>query len=224
MDYKKHYDDLILRAKSRALIEGYSEKHHIIPKCMGGDNSEDNLVILRPEEHYVAHQLLVKIYPNEYKLVYALHIMTVDNRHHGRFLNKEYAWVRRAYSEAMSGRTLSAEHRRNIGLGNIGKRKGLTYEDQYGKEKAEYLRELKSQQLSGRKLSDETCSKMSESKMGHAVEPETIEKIREIHIGSTRSETTRLNISKSLTGRTLSEEHKRKIAESKQRKRNKNVN
>ena len=72
MDYKKHYNLLIQKGLKRNPSElNYSEKHHIIPKCMGGNDSKENLVILTAEEHYVAHQLLVKIYPNQKGLKYA---------------------------------------------------------------------------------------------------------------------------------------------------------
>lgn len=62
MNYQKHYELLIERAKSRTLA-GYFERHHIIPKCMGGSDEPENIANLAPEEHFVAHQLLVKIYP-----------------------------------------------------------------------------------------------------------------------------------------------------------------
>lgn len=64
-----HYDRLIERARIRKL-EGYVEKHHILPKCIGGSNDKTNIVSLTPEEHYVAHQLLVKIYPGVQGLIY----------------------------------------------------------------------------------------------------------------------------------------------------------
>ena len=56
-------------------LDCYVEKHHVIPKCMGGDNKSRNIAILTPEEHYVAHLLLVKIYPTNYQLVYAANMM-----------------------------------------------------------------------------------------------------------------------------------------------------
>ena len=65
-----HYGRLIERAKTRQLT-GYVEKHHVVPKCIGGTDEKSNLVKLTPEEHYVAHQLLVKIYPDNDSLVYA---------------------------------------------------------------------------------------------------------------------------------------------------------
>jgi hypothetical protein len=74
MLYIKVYNDIIERAKSRKLLE-YTEKHHIIPKCMGGNDDKDNLVKLTFREHFICHRLLCKIYPNSYKLYYALSCM-----------------------------------------------------------------------------------------------------------------------------------------------------
>lgn len=42
----------------------YTEKHHIIPKKLGGDDSDDNLVNLLPEEHLFVHKLRYVAYNN----------------------------------------------------------------------------------------------------------------------------------------------------------------
>lgn len=102
MNYKKHYSLLIERAKSRVL-SGYTEKHHIIPRCMGGNNSKSNLVVLTPEEHYVAHQLLVKMYPELDSLVYAANKMTVSSKTVKRS-NKRYGWLKRRYQRVCKKR------------------------------------------------------------------------------------------------------------------------
>lgn len=99
MNYHKHYYTMMDRAKSR-LLEGYVEKHHIIPKCLGGSEDLSNLVQLTPEEHYVAHQLLIKMYPGNHKLIFATKMMTVKKRH--RPNNKMYGWVRRKWIESAS--------------------------------------------------------------------------------------------------------------------------
>lgn len=96
MNYKKIYDSLIARAKNRKLTE-FTESHHIIPRCMGGNNDRSNLADLTPEEHYVAHQLLVKLYPKNHALVKAA-IMMIPTRPS----NKLYGWLRRKHSVAMS--------------------------------------------------------------------------------------------------------------------------
>lgn len=95
MDYKQHYDRLINRAKTRVLL-GYFEKHHIVPRCIGGNDTPQNLVCLTPEEHYVAHQLLVKLYPDVDALVYAARKMTVASKNVKR-RNKLYGWLKRKY-------------------------------------------------------------------------------------------------------------------------------
>jgi hypothetical protein len=96
MNYLAIYNRLIDRGKDRN-TEDFTEIHHIIPRCMGGNDSSENLVRLTPEEHYVAHQLLVKIYPDNYGLAKAAMMMTVQ-----RTNNKVYGWIRRRHALAMS--------------------------------------------------------------------------------------------------------------------------
>lgn len=100
MNYSKHYELLIERAKNRK-ISGYVEKHHIVPRCLGGTDNEENLVELYPEEHFLAHQLLVKIYPNNFKLVKAATMMCTGTSSQKRVNNKMYSWLRKKLSEAM---------------------------------------------------------------------------------------------------------------------------
>jgi hypothetical protein len=40
---------------------GYFEKHHILPKSLGGSNAQSNLASLTAREHYICHLLLVKM-------------------------------------------------------------------------------------------------------------------------------------------------------------------
>lgn len=61
MNYKRIYDNLIKKAKERNKIDIF-ETHHIIPRCIGGNDLENNLVNLTPKEHFIAHKLLCKIY------------------------------------------------------------------------------------------------------------------------------------------------------------------
>jgi hypothetical protein len=101
MNYLNHYNRLIDRARNRVL-HSYTESHHIIPICMGGVDDKVNLVDLTPEEHYTAHQLLIKIYPDDRKLVHAAIMMTVGNENHNRSMNKLYGWLRRKHSVSVS--------------------------------------------------------------------------------------------------------------------------
>lgn len=58
--YRQWYFNII---KHRLLnpATGYTERHHILPKSLGGSNNKSNLVALTAREHYLCHLLLVKI-------------------------------------------------------------------------------------------------------------------------------------------------------------------
>lgn len=63
--YYKHY--LALCQSRQTLIrenskDTYYEKHHIIPRSLGGTDHPSNLVMLTPKEHYIAHLLLYNHY------------------------------------------------------------------------------------------------------------------------------------------------------------------
>ena len=140
MNYSRIYDNLIKKGVDRQLSKStpglYLERHHIIPKCMGGSNVENNLVYLTGAEHFVAHQLLAKIYPNNDKVIYAAHMMTIgaDSKH--KRTNKEYGWIREKFVTAM--RELhkdipkTKEHRHAMSMAKLGKSSGVN-NNFYGK-------------------------------------------------------------------------------------------
>jgi len=72
--YPLIYNNLILRAQHREL-QGYCERHHIVPRCMNGSDDKTNIVKLTPDEHYTAHLLLIKMYPQHHGLLHAFTIM-----------------------------------------------------------------------------------------------------------------------------------------------------
>lgn len=62
MDYSRIYVDFIDDRRSAPDPNGYSEKHHVLPRCLGGTDDADNLIDLTPEDHYFAHLLLARIH------------------------------------------------------------------------------------------------------------------------------------------------------------------
>lgn len=75
MNYTKIYNSLVSNRKEmlRSKRDAVYERHHILPKSLGGTDDSENLVLLTPREHYIAHWLLVKIYagPSKAKMAYA---------------------------------------------------------------------------------------------------------------------------------------------------------
>lgn len=120
MDYQKIYNDLIENAKSknRKKYKGqYYERHHIVPKCIGGLDNKENLILLTAREHFVAHKLLVEIYPNNNSLIYSYNYMSVMSNCHERdykISNREYKWLREKLSSIMSNRIVSVQTKEKI--------------------------------------------------------------------------------------------------------------
>lgn len=71
MNYSKIYIDICNRGKLNRNLNCYTEKHHIIPKCMGGNNDKDNITVLTFREHYLVHWLLCKMYNKHIGINYA---------------------------------------------------------------------------------------------------------------------------------------------------------
>ena len=124
MNYANIYETLIDRARNRTL-DGYKEKHHIVPRCMNGTDDATNLVELTPEEHYLAHQLLVRMYPESDKLIFAIVIMSGKNP----TTNKLFGWHRRKLAETqralhtgMKMPPRTAEHAEKIAAANRGRK------------------------------------------------------------------------------------------------------
>ena len=188
MNYSEHYIALITKYGRAFKPEGYSERHHIIPRCLGGGEEESNLIYLSAEAHYVAHQLLVKIHPGHYGVSYAAMLMTRigNGKGNGRASNKYYAWLKKRFSELNAVR-VSAHMKGNTHL------LGHTHSEEsklrmsaasLGKSKSEKHKQNIARALLGRaprtgwKHSDETKKKIAESLKGRVFSEETKAKMR----------------------------------------------
>lgn len=121
MNYKKIYDSLIIKAKNRETSQ-YTEKHHVLPRCMGGSDEPSNLVRLTAREHYIAHWLLAKAYRSS-KLVFAWRSMAMDPLGK-RYTSHSFKYAREAWAKEMAevnrGICFSEERKRNLSLSHIG--------------------------------------------------------------------------------------------------------
>jgi hypothetical protein len=73
----------------------YTEKHHIIPKSLGGTNNLSNICSLTAREHFICHWLLVKMTSGQArgKMLFALRMMRAKSNKHKRYETKITARV-----------------------------------------------------------------------------------------------------------------------------------
>lgn len=166
--YKLTYNQLIEKGKARQENVDFNpknkidnsevyEKHHIIPRCLGGTNDKENLVFLTPREHGIAHLLLSRIYENNNKLSLTVFLMFGQKKITSTRLYSEYREkaikMNLGENNPMYGKRISDSHKRIISESNKYKR------------------------------SDETRRKMSISQRGKKAKPETKEKLSRSHLG-----------------------------------------
>ena len=115
--------DNILQTRGRFNCgDEYHERHHILPKCLGGTNDENNLIDLFAREHYVAHELLAKENPHNQALnfVWALMSSRIENKTGEKCIKnaEEYEVAKKALSEFLSvnrkGKKFTDEHKNNL--------------------------------------------------------------------------------------------------------------
>ena len=181
--YTKFYYNIIGNAKSRTILVGYSEKHHILPRSMGGNNDSENLVKLTAREHFICHWLLTKMVTgsDRNKMLYALNGMRrnkTGNRYETKITSKVYASLK-------GKRILTQETKMKISLAKKGKSRS--------EETIQKMRE--------RTMSVETRIKLSNSLKGR-IGP---------NLGKPRSEETKEKIRNTLSGRILSAEAREKL-------------
>lgn len=206
MNYLQIYNSIIDHARFNPR-QGYTEKHHIVPRSLGGADSLDNLVELTAREHFVCHRLLTKIHKGEAKkkMIYAVWAMAnLRNDHQERFLinSRTYSVLREEYAAAVSlrlrgkaGHKHSADTKKK--LSDSAKQRGSTYKRTpehnmfmskllQGNNKGRTLSEAHKQKIreasqgrTRRPLTDETKSKISKSLTGRRQSKETIDKQKE---------------------------------------------
>jgi len=184
MNYSKIYNEIVKRGNARKL-KGYKEIHHILPKCIGGNNDKENIVELTAKEHFICHKLLTEIYPNETGLHYASWAMATMKNTHGR----KYKVSAGEYQRLKENLVVSKETRNKISKAGIGhvvtiETKMKLHHANIGKTLSEnHKQKIRSSTL-GRLIKDEIRIKMSKSSIGNLHTKETKEKISLTLIGT----------------------------------------
>jgi len=209
--YTVWYNNIIQQAKSRDLPnEVYTEKHHVFPKSLGGDNSESNLVKLTAREHFICHLLLPRMLTGVAKRNMTFAIWSMLNRDHSKQRSRHkvnsYKYQRLkiqvalASSQLHKGKTVSAKTRAKLSTyakGRISPNKGKPISE----EQKQKMRDTIA--INGRIMLPETIAKILASRKDYKHSEETKQKISMGNKGKTfvMSDETKQKISKSLKGR-----------------------
>jgi hypothetical protein len=184
--YLRWYQSIVLTAQKRVLT-GYVEKHHIVPRSLGGTDSASNIVSLTAREHFVCHMLLTRITSGHHQVLmkFALgkFIQTAPGQERS-FTSWEYNKIREAISQARTGHKHSDNARKKMS----DKRKGRAPWNKGIKQgpHSEESNKNRSSTLTGRERTPEFCQRVSEGKKGHKSgmtgkkhSEETLQKMRE---------------------------------------------
>ena len=105
MNYLHVYNQIIINRKNNP-IKGYTERHHIVPRSLGGNNNKSNKVRLTAREHFICHLLLTKMYPKHTKewicMAAAFHRMFCTTKDQKRYVcqSRWYEYKKKILSES----------------------------------------------------------------------------------------------------------------------------
>lgn len=219
MNYERIYNQIVDRAKTRQL-EGYKERHHIIPRCMGGTDDTDNLVDLTAREHYIVHLLLSNIYPDNRKLIFACWmLMNAANKYQER----NYKVSSRMYEHLKLLKSKighSDQTKQKLRVANLGKKrtpesikKGTaTRKKRYPANPKPYIRKTDDPNYKRPEISEEHKLKISRSNKGKKRSVEFKKLMSDIHSDKTISDIHKERLRIAHTGKVLTTEHKLKLS------------
>ncbi|QHB42491.1 homing endonuclease [Dickeya phage Ds23CZ] len=106
MNFERYINFVVACDKSNSGSSAYLEHHHIDPLCMGGEDKPYNICSLTARQHFIAHWMLSRLYPDNLKILQAFNIMfhgtTRVSRNH--FNSKAYETLKIKRSSLMKGK------------------------------------------------------------------------------------------------------------------------
>lgn len=204
MNYQKIHNDIIEKARLyNGSLENGIERHHIIPRSLGGSDAEENIVKLSYRQHYVIHKLLVKLTSgrDRWKMICALKRFAYSSN--VIVTSSQYDIIRREHARLcsiyQSGRKATDEAKKNMSIAQKkryletpSKLRGYSHTEETREKMRESQGGDKNHQC-GKPRTPEERAKISASMKGVPKSAETVEKFR---------------------NKVMSEESKRKISES----------
>ena len=163
--------------RSKTLNKSTYENHHILPKSLGGNNDNKNLVLLTYKEHFKCHQLLPEFLygKNKHKMIHALWNMCVVK---GNKNQRDYEVSENIYIKAREqhSKLISIQQKERIAIyGNSGKNNPM-YGKSHSEETKIILSNVKSTGLFITPWGEFTSSNNAAKRIDINISPTTIRK------------------------------------------------
>ena len=136
------------------------ERHHIVPRSLGGGDEKSNIAFITAREHFICHWLLTKIYPTgeeHWKMINAFRMMRAENpnqqRYKTRITSRVYENLKKEYSRLQSERMQGSNN------------------PMFGKTHSDKARKAISEKNTGKKLTSEQINKQVAAQTGRKREP-----------------------------------------------------
>lgn len=229
--YTQWYYGLMAKRRREPATKEICERHHEIPRSMGGSNCKDNIVTLTAREHFIAHAMLVRMTtgPALYKMKKALGRM-LWSQQSKLYLPRSSILFQQLKSAARSPMPeevkakISVSRREALKSGEIQKKISEALKGRpsgnMGKPLSEQHKAKVSAKHKGKKISDEQKQKLSEALKGKKQQHRPWSEARkraksEAMLGKPQqphSEETKRKIGDAHRGKKISDEQKAKLS------------
>lgn len=182
-----YYNKHIKKCKSKKYKKGtYLEKHHILPRSLGGNNDKTNIISLSIEDHILAHYFLWK-----------------DSYKSESFTEKEKKSIVYALKMMLDVHNLTVYYSLDKKLKKLIKEKSKIKEDYfklnkgklhhlYGTKMSPERKKAVSERFKGKRRSKESIEKMRKKLIGRNISDEFKKRVGDYHRGKKDSKDTRL--------------------------------
>lgn len=184
MNYQLHYELLIAKYGTwEKPNDVYTERHRKLPGCFGGTYVKGNAFYMTARAHFLAHILLVKVYPNQDPLIEAVNLMSGYHQYGAKI----YSSLRTRWKEILSARMTGENNpakRLEVRAKNSASKIAHFSDQENRKKHSETTLEsyrnnpnrAANLKLRTSAFNPETRAKMSAAKLGKKQPPELVEK------------------------------------------------
>lgn len=167
MNYVRIYDQFIADRCEKESSLTVFERHHILPRSLGGTDAPANIIRLSPSDHLFAHILLARVHGG--RLVWTAARMSGVEKYRGKNTRVRYAYLRNMLRPLQSERAKSLWKDPDVAERMSAHKQGNKYRVGVKPRVTQFMRQRASEHLAG-----------NTHALGVKRSPETLEKMRQV--------------------------------------------